>query len=253
MKMKRSAVAGLVAFCLATSAQAATLTISSIDGVWRNPAPAVEGAGTSNLRWGVPAGSGKSGYDFEPAGETVSATSDENFVLGTFSHLNFPVFAPFLSSVDLEVSFRIEGLDEPLTSVFSFEHLETVNGASSCPNGIANRVGVNASGCADRVSAVLNLGESEIFSIDGLNYVLDVTGFFYDEATFVNFWTEEEKRNSAQLVAQFSTDVPQDDPGTPVTPVGVPVSPVVTTVPLPASGLLLVGGMLAIAGFRRKR
>ncbi len=243
--IKRYAVAGLVAFFLAaTTAQAATLTISSIEGIWRNPVPVVEGGETSNLRWGVPAGSGKSGYDFEPAADEVSATSDENFVLGTFSHLNFPVFAPFLSSVDLEVSFRVEGLDDPLTSVFSFEHLETVNDRARCPNGAANGVGANVAGCADRVSAVLNLARSEIFSIDGQNYVLDVSGFRHRGATLVDFWTEEAKRNSAKLVARFSTDVPQDDP--------VPPTPTVTPVPLPATGFLLVGALWATSRLRRK-
>lgn len=240
MNVKRLCAVVLACACISGPAVSATLTITNIEGIWKESVPTVEGAGTSTILWGRPAGSGKSGYRFTPAADDVMAEPDEDFVLGRFTHLNFPVYDASLETVNLEVSFEVEGLATALTSIFSFAHLETVNASALCPDGAANGVGVNASGCADRVTAVLNGARSETFSIGGVTYVLDVTGFLFEGETLSNFWTEEAKENRAELIARFSTDVPQDDPAPPVSPV-----------PLPASGLLLLGGLAGLSRVRR--
>lgn len=233
-----------VAAGLAAPAAAAPLTITYVDGIWENASPVVSGGGTNEIRWGDSAGWGQSGYNFDSSAVPFDAEEDTAFVLGTFEHLNFPVYGTFLQSVDLAVEFMIDGVADPITSVFSFAHWETLNnqgGTCTSGNGGSNWSGVNVNGCADRVTATLNLGQSEIFQIDGISYVLDILGFQYDGALMSAFWTTERETNVAELVAIFRTvdgEVPPDTP---------------PEVPLPASGLLLLGGLAGLIAARRRR
>lgn len=235
--LRLAAAAAALAF-ISVPAAAATLTVTSIEGIWSSTVPTVTGVGTSEIRWGTSTGLGRSGYDFVPSSTDLTAESDTAFALGTFTHRNLPIVGTFLDSAELTVRFTIAGLDDPIISVFSFDHWETRNESATCADGGPNGVGVNAAGCADRVTATLNAGSSQIFSIGGVNYVLDVTGFQYLGQTLSEFWTRESALNSAQLLAVFSTEVPQTPP---------------SEIPLPAAGFLLAGALSALAVARRKR
>lgn len=239
MDMKSVCTALTVAAGLALPSSATALTITSIEGVWQNANHVTSGEGEDQIRWGVPDGQGQSGYNFDAAGTDLVADPDENFVLGTFTHLNFPVYGPFLEMVDLVISFTVEGVSEAITSVFSFAHNETLNSSSTCANGQGNGVGVNANGCADHVTAVLNEARTETFVIDDVEYVMDITGFEFEGETMSDFWTVESAENASQLSAIFRT---LDDENQPPPP----------EVPLPASGLLLLGGLAALAARRRR-
>lgn len=225
------------------AAPASALTITSIDGDWQNATPSVSGEGTDSIRWGTDAGYGQSGYDFDAAPTSFDAAPDTGFSLGTFTHLNFPVRDTVLSSVDLAVNFTIQGLTSTITSVFSFDHLETPNylnskwqpKAATCADGNANGTGVNLNGCADRVSATTNLGSSQTFTIGSTTYVLDIMGFMKNGTLLTDFWTLERQTNSAELWGVFRT---------------VSVQPP-SEVPLPASGLLLLGGLAGLFAKRR--
>ncbi|MEO9823386.1 MAG: THxN family PEP-CTERM protein [Paracoccaceae bacterium] len=234
MMFKFAAAGFIAALGFASPAMAASLSINSIDGVWQNATPSVDGEGTNQIRWGAPAyDNGPSGYDFDPSGD-MTVLDETSFVLGTFTHLNFPILAPGLTNVDLALSFMIEGVSDAITTVFSFDHWETHNEASVCANGDGQRVGVNNSfGCADLVSATLNDAQSETFDIDGVTYVLDITGFQHEGELMTSFWTEENATNEAHLLGSFRV--------------------VPTEVPLPASGMLLLGGLAGIAMVRRRR
>lgn len=248
--MFRNLAAGCIAaLSLATPAISASLNLNSIDGEWQNASPSVSGEGTSEIRWGTPARTTdgpfysslsylrdtgeQSGYDFDASAD-MTVEDSTTFVLGTFTHLNFPIRDTLLESVDLSISFMIDGVADAITSVFSFDHWETHNEATVCANGDGQREGRNnANGCADRVTATLNEGMSETFEIDGVTYVLDVTGFLYEGEMMTDFWTLENETNEALLLASFRV-IPSE-------------------VPLPASGLLLLGGLAGMAMVRRRQ
>ena len=134
-------------------------------------------AGVTPLQLG-----GQSGYNFviatQPINFTVPPSRSANDVLGTFTHVNFPIYLPSITGIKLEIEADVsvdadEGGPEPrlvgsnLTFQYGFDHWETDNGARPCANGAANGSGVNVNGCADRViakwlssSSVFNLGPS---------------------------------------------------------------------------------------------
>jgi hypothetical protein len=58
---------------------------------------------------------------------------------------------------------------------------------------------LNANGCGDRVTFALNVGASDSFLIDGVNYFVDISGFFYNGALASEFWTKEQNDNDATL------------------------------------------------------
>lgn len=233
--MLKSIAIGLIATLFASPLMAASLSIQSIDGTWQNADPGVTGVGTSDIRWGKSSKKhGKqSGYDFDAAGD-LTVDHETSFVLGTFTHLNFPIRQPVLTSVDLSFSFMVDGLADAITTVFSFDHWETPNQATECANGGKPGAGVNNGyGCADRVMATVNNAQAKMFEIAGVTYALDITGFQYDDEFFTEFWTRENQTNSAQLLGSFRV-VPSE-------------------VPLPATGLLLLGGLAGLAMARRRK
>ena len=244
--------AGLAVFMMAVpmGASAASLTFTSVEGSWQYSTPAVTGLGTDQIRWGTDLGQGQSGYDFVPTNGPFDAEEGESFVLGTFDHRNLPIRDTLLDRADLSVQFSVDGLTEQFSSVFSFDHLESFNEAPSCANGVANGIGVNVNGCADRVVAVLNQGQSQSFSIGGTSYVLDILGFQYGGATLTEFWTTEETINSAELIGVFRTVIPVLAPTPVPTPTPTPTPP---QVPLPASVWFIVCGMLGLVMMRRGR
>lgn len=234
MLCKTMAFSLIAAIGLSSSAMAASLSLSSIDGVWENATSGVTGQGTSEIRWGNPyyKSGDPSGYDFDSAGDLTVEDGTE-FALGTFTHLNFPIDKPVLESVDLSLSFMVEGVVNAISTVVSFAHWETANWHRVCADGGRKGVGVNANGCADQVTATLNEGNSETFQIEGVTYALEISGFMHGGDLMSDFWTRENAENEALLIGSFRA-VPSE-------------------VPLPASGLLLLGGLAGMAMVRRRQ
>lgn len=252
------ATAAAIAFGGATSVVAATLNVGNVDGKWTgltsdpNHIPTeVKGLNTSSVSWGtVYSGSktGKqSGYSFVGAASGQIET-DTNFDLGTFTHNNF-VINPGTSitgaALGLVVNMMVGGVDRALTTRFNFSHDETLNNGEAnglCKNGGANGSGVNAAGCADRVSILDNASQQDSFEFGGFLYILEITGFTQAGVTFSEFWTAEDQANSAILRARFTLVGPVD-----------PIDPPPSPVPLPAAGWLMLAGLGALAAARARR
>lgn len=243
----------------AASAQAATvqMNVTNVVGKWtawtdgKSVTTTATGANPAELRWGK--GDKKSGYDFTGLAPSGPHAEGEDFNLGIFKHLNYPIDAgSSITGATLEVSYSVyvDGDTSTLqsyTSVFEFKHWETDNGSkdwwgnwsnpTTCANGKKNGSGVNESGCADRVTAKLNAGLSDAIKTENGKYYLTVSGFSYSGEEMDEFWTKENATNSATLKASFTHER------------NVQPAPV----PLPAAGFLLLGGLGALGAASRRR
>jgi hypothetical protein len=253
------AAAGLAFLALAAPpALADTVDISGITGMWILAAPGgcctiTNGNPSSTIFWGVPAtASGQSGYQWTSVAGTVSFTvnpppNSAPALLGTFKNFNFPIFAPFMTSVQLVISADIvvNGVDQGIhTFTFQFTHDETPNGgppggpfSGTCPYptaGSPNGVGVNDMGCAD-AETISSVSSSQTFLVGGVAYTLDILGFSQDGgATITNqFFTAENQTNTAGIYADVHTATRQ--------------------VPEPGSLALFALAMLGVVGVLRHR
>ncbi len=212
--MRAPILAAAFAALIAAPASAAVVDFTNIKAEWYDvvslggPAVSFTGNGTSNasVRWGTDTGEGRSGYDFEalsipslsvspPGGSAISS-------IGTFRHVNNPISSG-TSITSLKLKFTTDVLVDSnpfgtITFIYSFAHDETPNAAAPCAYGGANNQGVNINGCADRVTVNFN-SQSDVFTIGGYDYALDVVGFLVGSTPATNFLTLEEQTNTAQL------------------------------------------------------
>lgn len=211
------------------SAQGAEITYVSITGSWRDPVdtlpgsqpgdPAItNGDPTSIIRWGETSGS-QSGYDFTaslpPPFELPGPIPF--FSLGDFTHRNFTVDEPWLTSVILDVvlELAVDGVPTgPLTFTFTFNHEETPNNPTppdTCPYPTPP-----GEGCTDRVTIVASPNPTT-FNVGGVDYTLEMS--FLDNGSPVDeFITREGGTvNGSGLVGEFTLP-----PGLRVTKTGPP-------------------------------
>ena len=206
-------VAALVAMVLTGSASAATISYVSISGNWHDPVDNLPGSQpgepvitngipTSSINWGVTSGS-QSGYDFTgtiPPPQTLPGPSPL-FPLGTFTHRNFEVSSPSLTSVQLDVVLvlSVDGVQTaPLNFTFTFNHEETPNNATPClyptPPG---------EGCTDRVTFV-SAPQPTTFNVGGVDYTLAMSFLDANGNPVSEFITRENGTvNTSGLVGQF--------------------------------------------------
>lgn len=214
MKIVRSALAAAALAGLGLSAQAATVSLSSITGTWFDANPAANasygGSNTANptVRWGTT--NPQSGYNFNAvanASADVPPSPSSDFDLGTFTHLNNPIPAgTSITDVKLRVTANVmvDATDFGSRSFeFLFTHFETPNDADPCADGNPRVVPPNQNGCADRVT-VSFLNSSESFDVNGDIYTINIVGFKIGGNTFTEFWTAERQDNSATLVANVT-------------------------------------------------
>jgi len=228
MLTKVIATATAAVIMTATIAAAATVNIADISGVWTNvaPTPGVTGSGTDTISWGDPATSaGQSSYVFDDAVTPINNAASP-FYIGDFTHNNNPVYPPSLTSADLMVTITgdIDGTAFSLTSTFTFNHNETTNSTPCNPPG--------ATVCPDVVTIVNSQDLSQVVNVGGLDYTIVLSGFLQGGVYTSQFITEEGQANTAQLYASVTQPAP---------------------VPLPAAGLLLLGGLGALRAAKRRR
>ncbi len=210
----------------------AQITYISVSGIWHDPMDDVPGSQqgepvitngipTSSINWGVPsAGGSQSGYDFT-ATIPPPQTLPDPFPLGTFTHRNFNITDPSLTSVQLDVVLvlDVDGVQTgPLSFTFTFNHEETPNNPTppdTCPYPTPP-----GEGCTDRVTFVSS-PQPTTFNVGGVDYTLSMS--FLDNGNPVSeFITREGGTiNTAGLVGQFTVaPIPPDTPVLAVTKSG---------------------------------
>ena len=204
----------MVAFA-ANPANAAQITYVSVTGNWHDPTDNVpgtqaadpvitNGVPTSIIRWGTTSGTPQSGYDYTtttPPPVTLPGTGPL-FPLGTFTHRNFEVGDPSLTSVLLDVVLvlDVDGVSTgPLTFTFRFDHVETPNNQNPCP--YPTPVG---EGCTDRVT-IVSSAQPTTFQVDGIDYTLSM-GFQDSSGNPVSEFITREggTLNTSGLIGQFT-------------------------------------------------
>lgn len=227
--MKRSFIilsawaSALVAPVLTETASAATITYVSVNGNWHDPTdnlpgnqpgdPVItNGSPTSIIRWGTTTGS-QSGYDYTvsiPPPLTLPGPGPV-FSLGTFTHRNFEVGDPSLTSVQLDVVLvlDVDGVQTgPLTFTYTFNHEETPNNAVPCPYPTPP-----GEGCTDRVTIVAT-AQPTTFNVGGVDYTLSLTFLDANGNPVTEFITREGGTiNTSGLGGRFTLPgVPPDTP-----------------------------------------
>ena len=253
MTTKILAAAAGAALCAlavaATPTSAATVTFSNVTGTWVNgvlqdgtaPTYIANGTAGAQARWGGDAGSGQSGYNFgaiaiaplsvNPPGGSAATN------IASFDHVNVPIFAPSLSTIQLKFKTDVDVDGVAMgsrTFTYNFIHDETTNNLDPCPYGGANGQGVNINGCADRVSVNFN-SQSETFDIGTEHYTLDIVGFLVGGNPVTSFTTIERQINSGYILGKLSlyTDA--------------------SNVPEPATWALMIGGFGMVGSAARRR
>lgn len=251
MSIKFASFAAAALF--ACNAQAATVSVSNITAEWFGAVGGKKvkivnsrtGAEASTIKWGKPAGSGKSGYDFAPSTPgPVTAGLDESFILGEFAHNNFVIYAGgAITAVDLKLTFDVGVTDDlggkqalsGVTSVINFTHLETNNDAKPCEAGGEGK-------CPDLVTVKNSSAMADKITLNGVEYSLFITGFEGGNANAdgsLSFLTLEDQRNTAGLKAIMTANG----------------KPPVSAVPVPAALPLMLSAFsgLGFLSLRRKR
>ena len=222
--MKKSFIgallSALVALALTGSASAAQISYLSINGIWHDPVDNLPGSQpgdpvitngipTSIIRWGTTSGTPQSGYDFTgtlPPPQTFPGPIPF-FSLGTFTHRNFEVGDPSLTSTQLDVVLvlSVDGVSTgPLTFTFTLNHEETQNNLTPCPYPTPP-----GEGCTDRVTIVAS-AQPTTFQVDGVDYTLSMSFLDTNGNPVSEFITREGgTTNTSGLVGQFIPGTPE--------------------------------------------
>ena len=124
------------------------------------------------------------------------------FPVATFTHRNFPVGDPSLTSVQLDfvLDFLVNGVQTgPLTFTFTFNHEETPNNQVPCPYPTPP-----GEGCTDRVTFI-DAPDPTTFTVGGKTYTLSMTFLDEDGNPVTEFITREGGAgNTADLDSQFT-------------------------------------------------
>jgi uncharacterized repeat protein (TIGR01451 family) len=221
--MKKSFISALasawVALVLTGSASAAEITYLSVIGNWHDPVDNLPGSQpgdpvitngdpTSIIRWGTTSGTPQSGYDFTatlPPPQTFPGPIPF-FSLGTFTHRNFEVGDPSLTSTQLDVVLvlSVDGVSTgPLTFTFTLNHEETPNNQNPCPYPTPP-----GEGCTDRVTIVASPVPTT-FQVDGVDYTLSMSFLVNGEPVSEFITREGGTTNTSGLVGQFIPGTPE--------------------------------------------
>jgi len=236
---KLSILLGAILISLvSSSALAVRIDINSANGSWENSVPApgsnisiANGSSASDpdvIRWGVPVASGgsQSNYVFDSTVPPILSTevppTSPWLNLGGFTHNNFPINAPVITSVELrlDLAMLVENAAIISSFVYTFNHNETTN--TSDP-------------LASRDIVTISAPSAGAFMVGNVWYTLELRFSTNGGQTQVNeFRTYENQANTADVYGRFTSE-------------NVPAP-----VPEPATMLLLGSGLVGLAGLRKK-
>src|SRR6056297_219386 len=250
---KAVALSAVLASFSVSAASAATVSVTNVYGAWNSAGPSsayeIEcdtNADRTQVWWGkAPSGGQKSGYEFDSVATPFPAVDGPEFLLGTFTHFNNPIYTypgqgstTAITEAQLQIDFDVMIGTESLSlrQIYTFNHDETPNQGSGgqCAYEGAPGSGVNVNGCADRVTAVLNEGGSDEFVVDGKKYTFELSGLGYNGGVFDFFDTVEGETNIATLVGSYRVED-------------------LTPVPLPAAGWMLLAGVGGLVAMKRRK
>jgi hypothetical protein len=182
-----------------------TYELKTLSGIWTSVdgGKDISGVGTNQIKWGKPSTSGnQSGMKFVGS-EQQTFQEDEYFILGTFTHSNWPVYNA-ANGVTLRISLEFaEPIPISTTDEYYFEIDETPNSKGSCPPWQ-----VSSTPCDDMV-VFPNISSEQTFFIGNKDCVLEIVGIAnsaQDSDVLPYFITEESKNSTAYLVGTLSCE-----------------------------------------------
>jgi uncharacterized repeat protein (TIGR01451 family) len=200
----------LTSFAVAQSAT--DYELASVTGIWtavdggvdNDGVSTVEGLNTNEIRWGKIFQTQKSGLRFDGE-ENQGFNEGEVFLLGTLTHMNWPIFEPAADGATLSITlvFNEPGISPDPDFSFDFTIDETPNIEGGCPDWHTD----GNPPCDDMVEFPNQYG-SESFTIGDKFYTLEIVGFVdaYPDGTPTDeFITREEADNEAFLVGRLSS------------------------------------------------
>lgn len=199
---------------------AGTVDVNTATGIWASTTPVngISGVGTSKISWGDPAewSDKQSSYSYTTAAPIlgIDTESINPFKIGTFTHENYPIYAPSLTSAVLEITLGMQipgdgvvgGTNVSKMFSYDFKHNETPNDDDCDPPG--------SPACPDVVTIVNPLA-SQTFQLGDVIYTLKI-GFLNGQGQLVSsLVTNEKQDNHADIYGVFTTEgVPQvPEPG----------------------------------------
>jgi len=190
----------VVVTLIALPAISSALDITNISGTWTSTTGGknLTGVDTNQINWG---GSNqttaqKSGYNFTPSPNLYNVDPGSDFVLGTFTHINKVITSSSdaITKAVLTFTLSIPNVISNLTISYVFNHDETPN------------VHCSGTSCDDIVTLASNPVVTKDFMLDGQLYTLTIKGFEINGQTLTQFLTQENKNNSASLIAEITAD-----------------------------------------------
>ncbi|MGA4845578.1 choice-of-anchor K domain-containing protein [Streptomyces sp. G5(2025)] len=148
--------------------------------------PGVTGLDTNHVRWGK--GTQKSGYKFE-GGRTEARLDGTEFVLGTFTHENYPIDSGETREFDVDLKVQVRFEDGTTSDLnFTFHHNETDNSGPH-PNDIVS---------------LPKFISPQTVTVNGEKYKVVISGFKQGGRVVREFDSKENSSNSAAVVALFT-------------------------------------------------
>ncbi|MCK7636222.1 MULTISPECIES: VCBS domain-containing protein, partial [unclassified Shewanella] len=178
---------------------------SGVVADWQNPSGGTNvrrydgpdnDTGLDQVRWGNPSSwnGQQSGYGFRDndAGLNGALSLNQDIVLGTFTHYNYPITSgTSITAATMQVTFNVTdayGVTTPVTLTLNFNHNETPN--TNDP--IASR-------------DIVTVGQTSVtFNYEGQMYTMQVIGFKDTNANIVtSIYTNEDAATSYELVVRM--------------------------------------------------